>query len=149
MSKITAEIRSEKGFYIGDICYVLGERLYHGVWGDKYGFNDGTFTDPETGLQVAVAGTAYGDGTYTGSDGTEYPVDAGNIGLVPLELVAERSGLEEGKVVETPGTAIFEATDGFFEINLPDGQTITIDTADDSYWYGSNSDDDDDEEDDW
>lgn len=147
MSEITAEIRSEKGFYIGDICYVLGERLYHGVWGDKYGFNDGTFTDPETGLQVAVAGTAYGDGTYTGSDGTEYPVDAGNIGLVPLELVGDESGLEEGKVVHAPGTATFQAEDGVFEINLPDGQTITIDTADESYWYGSRNWEDDEEDD--
>lgn len=128
MSRITAEIKSEKGFYIGDICYVLGQRLYHEVWGDKYGFNDGTFTDPDTGFQVAVAGSAYGDGTYTGSDGTEYPVDAGNIGLVPLELVEDKTGMEEGKVVKSPGTATFQAEDGVFEIHLPDGQVVAIDT---------------------
>lgn len=29
MSKVIEEITSEKGFYIGDICYVLGERLYY------------------------------------------------------------------------------------------------------------------------
>ena len=128
MSIITAEITSKKGFYIGDICYVLGDRLYRGVWGDKYGFNDGSFTDPDTGLQVAVAGTAYGDGTYTGSDGTEYPVDAGNIGLVPLELVEDQTRLEEGKVIKAPGTATFQAEDGVFEIHLPDGQVVAIDT---------------------
>lgn len=128
MSKVTAEITSKKGFYIGDICYVLGDRLYREVWGDKYGFNDGTFTDPDTGLQVAVAGTAYGDGTYTGSDGTEYQVDAGNIGLVPLELVEDKTGLEEGKVIEAPGTATFQAEDGVFMIHLPDGQMVGINT---------------------
>ena len=129
MSKIIAEIKSRTGFYIGDICYVLGERLYHGVWGDRYGFNDGTFTDPDTGLQVAVAGTAYGDGTYKGTDGTEYDVDAGDIGLVPLELIEDPEGLVCGKVIETPGTAEFLAEDGVFEINLPDGSRITIDTS--------------------
>ncbi len=60
--------------------------------GDQHGFVDGTFKDPDTGLEVAVAGTAYGDGRYLGSDGAEFPVDADVIGLVPLELVSrERS----------------------------------------------------------
>ena len=85
---VSVKIRSDIGFYIGDICYVLDDRLYHGVWGDQHGFVDGTFKDPDTGLEVAVAGTAYGDGRYLGSDGAEFPVDAGVIGLVPLELAA-------------------------------------------------------------
>lgn len=126
---VYAEIKSEKGFYIGDICYVLGDRLYRGVWGEKHGYKEGTFMDPETGLHVAVARTAYGDGTYAGSDGTEFPVDAGVIGIVPLELVKKRDGLEDGKVVEVPGTAIFSSADGKFEITTPDGNVLTIDTT--------------------
>jgi hypothetical protein len=35
--------------------------------------------------------TRWGDGCYAGSDGKEYPVDAGLIGLVPIELVEDLS----------------------------------------------------------
>lgn len=153
---VYAEIKSEKGFYIGDICYVLLDRLYHDVWGEKHGYEAGTFMDPETGRHVAVAGTAYGDGTYAGSDGTEFPVDAGVIGLVPLELVKNSYGQEDGKVVEVPGTAIFSASDGKFEITTPDGNVLTIDTTwepgyydeDDEDFYEDDDDDWGDEEDD-
>ena len=88
---VSVKIRSDIGFYIGDICYVLDDRLYYGVWGDQNEFADGTFRDPDTGLEVAVAGTAYGDGCYLGSDGAEFPVDAGVIGLVPLERRRHRA----------------------------------------------------------
>lgn len=125
---VSGNIPSRKGFYVGDICYVLGDELYHNVWGKWYGYKDGIFKDPKTHLHFAVAGTAYGDGCYLGNDGSEFPVDAGVIGLVPLELVEKHSGLEYGKVVEVPGIAYFESDAGKFEIELPDGTTLLIDT---------------------
>lgn len=146
--KVVAEVTSKKGFYVGDLCYVLADDLYRNVWGREYGYRSCVFTDPDTGLRVAVAGTAYGDGCYLGSDGTEFPVDAGNIGVVPLELVAKELGLEDGKVTKTPGTARFMAEDGQFEIELPDGNlvfTLRIDTTYESEY----AEDDEDDEDDW
>ena len=128
---VSAKIRSEKGFYIGDICYVLDDRLYHGVWGDQNGYVDGTFKDPDTGLEVAVAGTAYGDGCYLGSDGAEFPVDAGVIGLVPMELVSrekEPQGGQLGEIFKMPGEAEFIAESGLFTVILPDGNTVEINT---------------------
>ena len=103
---ISATIRSDEGFYVGDICYVLGNEIYYGVWGEKYNFREGSIQDPESGRVLAVAGTAYGDGSYIGSDGTSFSVDAAVIGLVPLELVGKPGGLNEGKVVKIPGRAI-------------------------------------------
>ena len=88
MNKVT--IKSSKGFYIGDICYVLNKDFYHGVWGAA-DYKDGKYADPETGVEFAVAGTAYGDGEYQDNHGNRYPVDAGVIGLVPLELVEEEA----------------------------------------------------------
>ena len=82
-----AKIKSDIGFYVGDICYVLADELYHKVWGGIYEYQDCVVKDPKTGLHFAVAGTAWGDGGYIGSDGVEYSVDAGVIGLVPIELV--------------------------------------------------------------
>lgn len=132
---ISERIESAKGFYLGDICYVLGNNLYYGVWGKEYRYSEGAFEEPETGLKVAVAHTEYGDGRYQGSDGTKFPVDAGVIGLVPLELVKKESGLEDGRVIEVPGTALFEAEDGQFKITAPSGEIITIDTSYDcDYW---------------
>ena len=132
---ISERIESAKGFYLGDICYVLGSNLYYGVWGKEYRYSEGVFEDPETALKVAVAHTEYGDGRYQGSDGTKFPVDAGVIGLVPLELVKKESGLEDGRVIEVPGTALFEAEDGQFKITAPSGEIITIDTSYDcDYW---------------
>lgn len=144
--RVYEEIESAKGFYLGDICYVLGNDLYYGVWREKYHYSRGVFEDPETGLKVAVASTEYGDGRYQGSDGTKFPVDAGVIGLVPLELVEKESGLEDGRVIEAPGTALFEAEDGQFRITAPSGEIITIDTSYDcDYWDDDEEDDGDDE----
>jgi len=39
---------------------------------------------PNTEFSVLGFGTAYGDGYYAGSDGNNYAVDAGLIGLVPV-----------------------------------------------------------------
>lgn len=128
-NKITAEVTSEKGFFVGDICYVLCDSLYSGVWGELNGYEDGVFDDPVTGLQVAVAGTFLGDGCYFGSDDSMFHVDAGVIGLVPLELVDDVGvAFEKGRVIETPGAAQFEADNGVFTVRAPDGEVITIDT---------------------
>jgi hypothetical protein len=139
--KVFGEIKSDKGFYIGDICYALGREKYDELWGDQHGYDDGVIEDSEdTGLKFAVSGTRYGDGEYPGSDGCIYGVDAGVIGLVPLELV-EREGAEcLGRIVRRPGIATFAAEDGDFTIKLPDGEVVFIDTEYDG---------DEEEDDDW
>jgi hypothetical protein len=43
---------------------------------------------------VLAFGTKWGDGSYRGTDGNVYPVDAGLIGLVPVEIVADLSDHE-------------------------------------------------------
>lgn len=97
--------------------------------GELNGYEDGVFDDPVTGLQVAVAGTFLGDGCYFGSDDSMFHVDAGVIGLVPLELVDDVGvAFEKGRVIETPGAAQFEADNGVFTVRAPDGEVITIDT---------------------
>nr|DAL09603.1 MAG TPA_asm: hypothetical protein [Caudoviricetes sp.] len=146
--KICGEISSSKGFYIGDICYAMKDELYHGVWGDRFGFNDGCHEIAEHKLRFAVAGTAYGDGTYGGTNGFRFPVDAGNIGVVPLEMCSGRK-LEGygncGMVVDQPGTVRYSAEDGVFFIVLPDGSNFSIDTHYDADEDSEDYEDDDDE----
>ena len=67
-------------------------------------------------------------------------MDAGVIGLVPLELVEEEDyNTDLGHFEEIPGEATFEAHGGRFTVTLPDDKVILIDTTDD----GAEDDDDD------
>lgn len=131
-SRVEAKIESKKGFYLGDICYVLSQRVYYGTWGDCGGFKDGIFKDEETGYSFAVAGTAYGDGCYCDNRGGNYPVDAGVIGIVPLELVLKKnSAFQLGRVVLGAGTAEFIAEGGIIKAVFPNGEAFSIDTNED------------------
>ena len=121
-------IKSKKGFYIGDICYALPAEIYSGVWG-KWGYCDGKYSVPNTNLAFAVAGTAYGDGEYFDQNGRLYGVDAGVIGVVPLELL-DPSYDYGGHIFEGEGEAVFEAEKGFFSVTLPNGDEIIINTDD-------------------
>lgn len=128
MSNSIEHISSSKGFYIGDICYVLDKALYRELWGVKHGYQDGCFQDPKTELWFSVQGTAYGDGCYEDQYGNTYDVDAGVIGLVPLELVAVADPEIYGTVIRIPGIAHFAASDGLFRIAVPNGKVYVIDT---------------------
>ena len=72
-------------YYIGDLCYAI-----RNDWGD---FLDTFITDGKQcrkvrfkNRDVFVGFTAYGDGCYKGSDERSYWVDAGLIGVCPIEL---------------------------------------------------------------
>lgn len=124
--KATA-IKSAQGFYIGDICYVLDDEVYYGVWG-KNGYVDGQYK-ADNGYAFAVASTMYGDGCYDDDDGNVYGVDAGVLGIVPLELVSDvEKAREDGLVVECNGEATMYAREGDFHFELPNGKKVHIDT---------------------
>lgn len=108
--------------FVGDICYALKEDIYDKFWGDTKHFRDGIY--PEQGF--VVGSTAYGDGCYRGSDGTEFGVDAGVIGVTDIENFGEDKYSEDtlkrlGKIIEVPsGTTRvdFYDEDGGFDIAI-------------------------------
>lgn len=136
---VHAQTSTQRGFYIGDICYALDNNTYDTVWGDA-NYADGKYS--VNGYSFIVGSTAYGDGEYTDQYGNVYGVDAGNIGIVPLELCTRDSedNLKRlGNVLYTTGVATFECENGIFDIVTPN-ETIHIDTAgadydDDDGWY--------------
>ncbi|MBR6982173.1 MAG: hypothetical protein IKH75_01345 [Ruminococcus sp.] len=136
--EVIGTVHSDKGFYIGDICYALCDEIYYGIWNKVHHFDDGCFEVPEKGYSFGVGSTAYGDGLYTDEEGNQYGVDAGVIGIVPLELCDK--GTSGGTVVETPGDAMFYAFEGKFKFSLPGGKEINIDTG-----YEEDDDDEEDE----
>ena len=108
-------------YYIGDPCYVFT----HDSWSP--GICDAILDDREEhkGVKFFADHTAYGDGTYRGSNGFEYGVDAGLIGAIPFELITDLSGLEYGTVIEVNGELVCESNEGSFQIG-----DLVIDTAD-------------------
>ena len=122
------KITSPSGkFYVGDPCYVLSDDIYYGIWDDKYNFEDGII-DCGNGLSFLVHGTAYGDGSYQGTNGTEYGVDSGTLAVIPMDLIAKTDGVQFGSV-ETSNTAWLDYNDGNFDITL-DNKAFTIETGD-------------------
>lgn len=147
--KVQGTVTSKKGFYVGDPCYVLSEDNYDGVFGAN-DYQDGQYTGKtlnDEEFNFILAGTKYGDGEYYDNRGNTYGVDAGILGVVPIELCLKDNkemSIEEldrlGKYF--PGTeAEFEAGDGIFYITI--GSTDLVIDTDEEDW------DDYDDEDEW
>ena len=82
-------------YYLGDPSYVINAKedwMYLlescGYFGAKRNAkNSGHVGSLPNGVQVLAFSTKYGDGVYLGSDGRQYGVDSGLIGLVPEAAV--------------------------------------------------------------
>jgi hypothetical protein len=81
-------------YYIGDPCYVIEdhwdaflEALNAAEGKDGY-LRGVVFTF--AGRQVFVSATNTGDGVYRDNEGVNYPVDAGMLAAIPVELTGTR-----------------------------------------------------------
>jgi len=109
-------------YYIGDICYVLNDSIYDGVFG-SYGYSSGWYTS-EKG-HFLVSGTYAGDGAYIGTDGFEYGVDAGIIGIVSESLIEDVT--PSGRNYNFPNGVDVKMKNGVFTFKTKDFN-LTIDT---------------------
>jgi hypothetical protein len=73
-------------YYIGDLCYALSSEVYDTIFGSLGGYSEGLYKEKGTDKFFLVDHTAYGDGLYHGTDGKEFGVDAGIIGICPKTL---------------------------------------------------------------
>ncbi len=104
-------------YYIGDLCYAIedwdafckltikGNECIYGEFPWKTG-------------KLWQHGTAYGDGCYEDQEGNEYGVDAGLIGVLPIEFAdkTEYELSELGRVQEFPNGLECSYEDGIFYI---------------------------------
>jgi hypothetical protein len=109
-------------YYIGDLCYVLGDNIYDNIFGGT-GYESGIYEEKGTGRVFLVNSTAYGDGLYVGSDGKEFAVDAGIIGICSKSLMAKDDGGGHVYTFRHPvGCRLhggkFTFTDGSFYIDI-------------------------------
>ena len=116
-------------YVVGDPCYSIPDEK----WMDWLTNSDFTNVERDHVLVAPVDGqlavgvhTAFGDGVYRGSDGNEYGVDAGLIGLVPLS-VAEKNSVGDDRVVVTFDKPFVCRNDGetivLGHITIPTGDT--------------------------
>lgn len=135
MKNKSFKINVKNGFYIGDLCYALDEKVYDEVWGGN-DYEDGQYTDPETKAEFAMVGTAFGDGEYeSNEEGLSFPVDAGIIGIADLAICSKDTSF--GKVVpDYSGIVFIEYNDGTITVfwgKDADHKEIDIYTGYDDY----------------
>lgn len=94
---VTAVVMPAGEYWVGDPCYsVPNDRWMEYL--DDAGRDDHPHGEPLRFLlgylddkPVLGVGTAYGDGEYADEMGRRYPVDAGLIGLTPVDLAEDDS----------------------------------------------------------
>lgn len=111
-------------YYIGDLCYVLNDKLYENVFGGQ-DYDGGLYTQKGSGHSFMVASTAWGDGTYEGSDGNEFFVDAGIIGICPVSVL-DNDG-SDGHIYDFKDSVKCEFQRGHFMF-ISGGQSFEIET---------------------
>jgi hypothetical protein len=123
-------------YYIGDICYALSDDVYQKQWGDKFKYARGTHVITYKGVTdfVSVNSTTYGDGIYTDtSNGLDFEVDSGTIGIVPISLCNPKNiidgKIKGGHIIQSITPVNFKSNKGVFEISFNyDIMKIFIDT---------------------
>ena len=92
ISKVEVEVPAGR-YILGDPCYAVPDdeewmELLESC--DYFNTPIGTIRRNGAGLKpfkIVAFSTRWGDGCYRGTDGNSYPVDAGLIGLVPVEVI--------------------------------------------------------------
>ena len=130
-------------YVLGDVCYCFPSDK-HELWMELLNSCD-FFEKPigeVSGTKILGFSTLYGDGIYPGSDGFNYPVDAGLIGLVPYDFAVSigwnfREGMQT--IHEWPGEIYCSRDDEtgelkFGPIVIATGYADDEDSSVDSDW---------------
>jgi hypothetical protein len=127
MKIISIEVEVPAGQYVlGDPCYAVPHDKWSELLNSCSCFENpiGTFSRGTDNYYTVAFGTRWGDGCYIGTDGKIYPVDAGLIGLVPLNASSNELRDDLSTVVTFDKPTIC-STDGTGKLRFGH---ITIDT---------------------
>lgn len=135
INKLPYPIKTKKGLFIGDPCYVIPDEQWSD-YVDAYleARDKGHAHFNFNGVNVGGTNTAYGDGFYDDDEGNSYPVDAGLIGVTPLELLSKVSG-GMGLFIQGEFEARIEYNDGDIEIHINGRNPIIIPTKEEGGYY--------------
>jgi hypothetical protein len=129
VKSIKETIRSDSGFYIGDIKTVENFNTKK----KAYDVDCGKVTDKKTGLDLVIVRvpSSHLSGLYSDNNGDQYNIPTGALVLAPLELIANRpiSTMTEGRVIFGAGDATFETAGETIKITLPSTEVVEIHTG--------------------
>lgn len=103
-------------YYISDPGYVLDDDIYHDVWGEEFKYECGAYARMGDKAGFMMAHTAHGDGTYLGSDGVNYDVDSGTIGVIAAVLCTGDTDRYEPITFDKEVRLTYEKKDGVIKI---------------------------------
>ncbi len=122
------KLKSEQGFYVGDVCYALSDEDYNGNWHNDFKEFEGAHE--LRGHTFAVVDVKE-DGTYLDQKGRMYEVNGGNIGVVPLELCyPPLADLVNSGAIVFAKEGEFEGGDGRINISFDNGEEVGVITSD-------------------
>jgi hypothetical protein len=130
-------------YYIGDLCYVVEDKDWMPL------LKETNYLEGENikykNRSIFSARTAYGDGVYKDNFGHEYGVDAGILGIMPMDIVHHNPSMSGGMIWEFDEEFTVSAEDGFFVFGHVRIETKEEEEDDEDEEY----DEDDNEEKDW
>jgi hypothetical protein len=116
-------------YYLGDPSNVLPSRIYNGIWGNLYNFENGKYTIYDT--DFVVHNTHYGDNIFKDTKNRSYTINSGMIGLVDVRLIEDITNVKNNGHIFTFHSKInFIYDAGLFYIKS-DKKYISIDTRND------------------
>jgi len=120
-------------YYIGDPCYVIRDNDKWAKVCERMEHNPALQTSV-LGLDIFLARTQYGDGTYTDRQNNKYSVDSGTIGAVPIELCDPTQNITDlGHIFDFHDGLTIRYNEGKFEFfgRLPEDSpdAVVIDTS--------------------
>ena len=83
------ETLSHGKYFLGDPCTVLPNKIYHGIWGQQYGHQNGKYTIYDK--DFVVHNTYSGDGTFFDTKNRNYVIESGMVGLVAYDLIEDKT----------------------------------------------------------
>jgi hypothetical protein len=122
-------------YFLGDPCYIISHDAGWMELLDSCGYFDGSPVGEVHGCEVLAFGTKYGDGVYFDQLGRAFGVDAGLIGLVPVQPweheVRKALGDGLGKLVVFTEDSTCTSEDGL--LTFGPVAVINTDPDDDEY----------------
>ena len=76
-------------YFLGDPSFVLSNKIYNGLWGNLYNFNNGKFILED--YEFVTHNTHYGNGLFADTKNRLYEVESGFISLVNFDLIDNES----------------------------------------------------------
>lgn len=99
-------------YYVGDLCYVISDDNWDKLLDETNYLEDENIS--YKGFPIWCNNTAYGDGSFKDNKGRNYSVDAGIIGVMPVEAMDETSS--GGNIIEFETDFEADYCDGTFYI---------------------------------